>query len=386
MSPPAGKKPSQASAATWRRFHKTLLRQRWLVLCGGAAYAIACLWVSFRVGTPPAFAQASIGLLAVTLVLYGLTYAKNAKLSLLEVNPTLMAAAVSAHMVIGAAAAPQGGGARLAALLMLLGLWCLIATPTLRATLAALAITGAIVGAGLFVYLPSEGVTTFNTGETLSYWLPALAATIAAAYFLERERQGTDDIRMELDRRATSDNLTGVSNRAHISLLAQNEFARARRYREPYSCLMIEIDNYEALIDESGETAADVVVQVFTGYCVVVMRHCDSFGRLSPSRFLALLPETEGPGAHTLADRMCRDLGALSVMVSGNEVHFTVSIGAAALHPTDRWAGDLLRRVEQGLEDAIERGRGQAIFATPPAAPPTVDDDLDTAEGQFTPP
>lgn len=386
LPPAAGSSASQTSAAAWRRFHNTLLRQRWLVLCGGAAYAIACLWVSFRVGMSPAFAGSSIGLLAVTLALYGLTYAKNARLSLLEVNPTLMAAAASAHMVLGAAAAPQGGGARLAALLMLLGLWCLIATPTLRAALTALAVTAAIVGAGLFVYLPYEGITAFNGGEALSYWLPGLAATIAVAYHLERERQRTDAMRVELERRATSDNLTGVSNRAHISLLAQNEFARARRYREPYSCLMIEIDNYEALIEESGETAADVVLQVFTGYCVVVMRHCDSFGRLSPSRFLALLPETQGPGAHTLADRMCRDLGALSVMVGGNEIHFTVSIGAAALHQTDRWAGDLLRRVEQSLEDAIERGRSQAIFANPPAPPPIEDEDQDTAEGRFTPP
>jgi PleD family two-component response regulator len=99
---------------------------------------------------------------------------------------------------------------------------------------------------------------------------------------------------------------------------------------------------------------------------------------------LALLPETLGTGAHTLATRMCRDLGALDVMVNGTAINFTVSIGATELHPTDRWAGDILRRVERGLEDAIERGRNQAVFAVPPAPPPMdndPDDDLDTTEG-----
>jgi diguanylate cyclase (GGDEF)-like protein len=382
LAQPTGSHRSWASVYGGQLFHNTLVRQRWLILGGGTAYAIACLWVSFRVGTPPAFAMASLGLLAFTLAVYGLTYAKNARLSLLETNPALMAAAVSAHMVLGAASAPQGGGARLAALLTLVSLWVLIASPTRRATLAALATMTAVVAGGLFAYLPTTGVTHFGRGEALSYWLPALAATIAAAFYLERERQTAFDLRMELERRATSDNLTGVSNRAHINLLAQNEFARARRYREPFSCLMIEIDAYEDLIAQWSDAAATVVVQVFSGYCVVVMRHCDSFGRLSPARFLALLPETHGQGAHALASRMCRDLSNLEVMVGGSAVKFTVSIGAAELHPTDRWAGDLLRRVEQGLDDAIERGRNQAIFASPPAPPPAIaDDDLDMTEG-----
>jgi len=368
----------------WRLFHKTLARQRWLVLCGGAAYAIACLWISFKVNTPLVFAQASLGMLVFTLALYGLTYARNASLTLLEIIPGLMAVAVSSHMVLGTALAPQSGGVRLAALLTLLGLWVLIATPTLRATLAALAVSMGVAAAGLFVYMPGEGIAPFSAGETLSYGLPAFAAIAAAAFYLQRERQVALDLRLELERRATSDNLTGVSNRAHINLLAQNEFARARRYREPYSCLMIEIDGYESLIEQWGDEAADVVIQVFTGYCVVVMRHCDSFGRLGLFRFLALLPETQGTGAHTLATRMCRDLGALDVMVNGTAINFTVSIGATELHPTDRWAGDVLRRVEQALEDAIERGRNQAVFAVPPAPPPMnhdPDDDLDTTEG-----
>lgn len=305
---------------------------------------------------------------------------------LLEIIPALMAAAFTAHIIHGTAGAPQAGGARLAALLTLLGLWVLIATPSLRGALAALAISATVALAGIFVYMPDAGVTDFAAAEALSYWLPALAAMVAVAFHLEHERHSAFDLRLELERRATSDNLTGVSNRAHINLLAQNDFARARRYREPFSCLMIEIDGYDALMERWGDAAVTVVVQVFTGYCVVVMRHCDSFGRLGPHRFLALLPETQGVGAHTLASRMCRDLGSLNVLVEGQTLNFTVSIGAAELHGTDRWSGDLLRRVEQGLEDAIERGRGMAVFASPPAPPP-LDDELDVTEdnGLFLP-
>ena len=129
---------------------------------------------------------------------------------------------------------------------------------------------------------------------------------------------------------------------------------------------MIEIDDFEGLTKRSARVPA-VVVQVFSGYCVVVMRHCDSFGRLTPARFLGLLPETQGSGAQTLAARMCRNLSALEVLVDGEPVRFSVTIGATALDVTDRWASDMLRRAEQGLEDAIEQGRGIAVLALPHA-------------------
>ena len=349
------------------------IRQRWLILCGGTVYAVTCLWVSLRVGAPPIFAGASLALLPFMLVIYSWTYGRTPG-PLLEVNPLLLAVALGGHIVLGAAAVPQDNVMRFALLFDLLAFFIVIAAPTLRSMLGALGLAALVAVSGALIYLPSEGVA-FGAIEALAYALPGFVVATIAAFCLEQGRRAAFDAKVELERRATSDNLTGVSNRAHINLLAQNEFARARRYREPFACLMIEIDAYDGLEDKGGLHAANAVVQVFTGYCVVVMRNCDSFGCLSPARFLALLPETQGPGAFTLAERMCRDLAALEVMVDGQPVKFTVSIGATELQTTDRWAGDLLRRAEQGLEDAIERGRNNAVFAAPP--PMAIDDNED---------
>jgi len=368
--------PLKESAYRRDRNRKAGLMQRRLVLLGGAAYAIASLWMSFRIGADIDFATASLTLLGVTLALYGMTYINGVGVRF-EIIPILMAAIFAGHIAMWALAVPNAAAAvRFAFLLSVLGIFLVIVTPTLRSALAALAAAAITGGAGVVFFLPARGVP-FAAVEAFSYWLPVLAMTVATAVGLESSRREAFSLRGELERRATSDDLTGVSNRAHINLLAQNEFARARRYGEPCACLMIEIDGYDKLVETWGVHAADVVVQVFTGYCVVVMRHCDSFGRLSPSRFLALLPETKGPGALTLASRMCADLAGLDVMVDGNAVRFTVSIGATALHATDRWAGDLLRRAEQGLDDAIERGRSIAVFATPPAPPPYDDTALE---------
>jgi diguanylate cyclase (GGDEF)-like protein len=335
------------------------LRQRWLLLGGGLAYAVISMWAAFRIGAPPAFAVATFQFIGVTLVLFGFTFARTPG-PLLEFNPSLFNLAVGAHILMGAAAAPADSALRSALPFSLLIFFSVLLAPTLRAALAAMAVVALVGGAGALIYVPG-----ISAVETLGYLVFPLAIAGVAAWFWEQERRAAFDLRTELARRATSDTMTGVSNRAHITLLARNEFARARRYREPFACLMIEIDHFDALAATAPRTA-EVVVQVFTGYCVVMMRHCDSFGRLTPSRFLALLPETQAAGADILSRRMCRDLAALDVMVDGNAVNFTVSIGAAQLHAGDRSAVDLLRRAEQGLEDAIEQGRNGAVFAAPP--------------------
>ena len=221
---------------------------------------------------------------------------------------------------------------------------------------------------GLVLYVVLALAVSIHPGETQDRNIAGFAVAggliiLFMLFCFESERRQARLLRRELERRATSDDLTGVSNRAHINLLAQNEFARARRYREPCALLMIEIDGYEELTRKWG---AYVIVQVFTGYCVVVMRHCDSFGRLSPERFLAVLPETKGDGAFILAQRMCRDLAALDVAVEGQTRNFTVSIGAAELHANDRFVGDYLRRAGQALDDAIEHGRNNAVLAASP--------------------
>ncbi len=237
----------------------------------------------------------------------------------------------------------------------------------LRAAALALAITASMGIAGSWLIVPL-GNSEFSAPLALLLWLPLLAAVSLLAWALEQARRKAFTLGRELERRATSDNLTGVSNRAHINLLAQNELARARRYEEPFSCLMLDIDNYEKLNSTWGAQATDSIAQVLSGYCVVIMRHCDSFGRLSPHRFLALLPETEGHGAITLAQRMCKEISHLKVSANGESLSFTISIGAAELHDNDRWAGDILRRAEQALEDAIERGGNAAGLAQPPLA------------------
>jgi len=278
--------------------------------------------------------------------------------------PVTIAVAFSASIIAHTLVQPAPDALRYGALFIVLGaLLCGIA-PT-RGSIITSAVAMAIVE-GVGVIALDIYTVSFATADAAVMLVLAVALPLLVSDILDDARQDAGAMRAELSRRATSDDISGVSNRAHISLLAQNEFSRARRYGEPYSCLMIEIERFDALLADHGRAAINAIVQVFTGYCVAVMRHCDSFGRLTPSRFLALLPETPAAGATTLSNRMCRDLAALNVAFAGGSLTFAVSIGGTEMHVVDRGGGDMLRRAEQALADAQERGGNCAVLIKPP--------------------
>lgn len=333
-------------------------------MSAGLIYAIGMLWVSSNADR--SFAIVSLGLLLATFILYGLTYLSDRR-ARLEIVPSLFALLYAAHAVLWVTYAPDNGALRGALLLSLLGFVLVLLAPVRRGFVIALTAVLLLGIYGAFILWPRD-LSPVAVPVFFAAWLPGLILAVAAAMIIETIRRQTFGLRGELARRATSDHITGVSNQAHIKLLAQNEFSRARRYGEPFSAMTFEIDAYDALSRAAETQTQDTVVQVFSGYCVVVMRHCDSFGRLSAARFLALLPETPGDGALKLAHRMCAEVSALDVMVAGAPVRFSVSIGIAELHVADRNSVDLLRRAQQALEDAKERGGNTAVLAAPPSA------------------
>jgi len=360
--------PADLRADEERRALHGLKTQRKRLTLAIAFFSIALVYGFHR--TAYAWAAPVIGIAVAEAIGFFLLRARDARFPCVII-PASAALIFSSSAVLAAFVDPTFSAMHFAFMFLIGGGLMLLITPGRRGIILALIIMGVIgIPGAIFV---GTAVDTFDAIRAASSSLIGLLLPYLVADRIEEAHTETASLQTELARRATSDEITGVSNRAHINVLAQNEFSRARRYGEPYSCLTIEIEKYEDLFASRGQAAITAIVQVLTGYCVVVMRHCDSFGRLTQSRFLALLPETPSLGARTLAERMCRDLAALDVAFGGGKLNFTVAIGCAEMHAVDRGAGDMLRRADQGLADAMERGGNCAVFATVPIYQPTED-------------
>ena len=169
-------------------------------------------------------------------------------------------------------------------------------------------------------------------------------------------------LREELERRATTDSLTGIANRGHFYQQANLHFKRAERYGEALSLLALDIDRFKSINDTYGHQAGDIALRALAEHFRQGIRAFDLIGRIGGEEFAILLPNTDLDGAVTLAERLRETLSALRLKVDGGtELAVAVSIGAASLLPTDASLDILFARADKALYRAKEGGRNRVV-------------------------
>ncbi|MBK8481338.1 MAG: diguanylate cyclase [Proteobacteria bacterium] len=169
---------------------------------------------------------------------------------------------------------------------------------------------------------------------------------------------------------ATTDGLTGLLNRTHFFHLAEQELRRCRRLGGPVSVLMVDVDHFKRINDRYGHQAGDLVL-ARVGECLKTkIREMDLVGRYGGEEFAALLPQTPPPLAREVGERIRRTIEALSIMVDGQTIPVTLSVGVAGrAQPDDLPA--LLRQADAALYQAKSAGRNRVVVATEEAPPST---------------
>lgn len=145
---------------------------------------------------------------------------------------------------------------------------------------------------------------------------------------LENERE-------ELARRAMSDGLTGLFNTAYVVERCEQEVSRAKRYGQPVSCLLVDIDNFKVVNDNYGHPAGNEVLRGLAQLLRDSVRGSDTLGRYGGEEFLLVLPQTDLAGALALAERLRLAIEKANFKVGLAAVRVTVSIGVATFPGRD---------------------------------------------------
>lgn len=163
-----------------------------------------------------------------------------------------------------------------------------------------------------------------------------------------------------LYQRAARDALTGAASHGHFIEMAAQEIERARRFAEPLSLALLDIDQFKKVNDTYGHEVGDRVLVALTHCCMENTRKIDLVGRLGGEEFAILLPRANKEPAAEMAQRLRCVLGARRVAVGGGrEIGVTVSIGVASLRPTTRDLAELLRNADAALYKAKREGRNR---------------------------
>lgn len=181
---------------------------------------------------------------------------------------------------------------------------------------------------------------------------------------VEMERE-LNRAKATLEQLANTDELTGLANRRHLMQKLAVEVDRAHRYHRPLSLIVLDLDHFKRVNDTYGHAVGDDVLRSAAQAMTRISRDLDLPGRMGGEEFAVILPETDGEGARTVADRMRLEIGRSLHEPEGEEpFRVTASLGVATLLPGSELEGEeLLQAADEALYRAKEMGRNRVALS-----------------------
>ena len=155
----------------------------------------------------------------------------------------------------------------------------------------------------------------------------------------------------ELESQASADRLTGLRNRHRFFEDLRREYAAARRYHDPLTLLVLDVDGLKNVNESSGFDAGDKLLLAIADTLMTKIRITDIAARVGDDDFAIILPRTPHEGARRLSERLSEALGGW------------VHIGVAALNGDVTSGADLLERADRDLAERKHAARAAATVS-----------------------
>lgn len=175
---------------------------------------------------------------------------------------------------------------------------------------------------------------------------------------LERSGKALDKAVNYLRELMAYDEVSQMFSRRYIFHLVEKELYRAKRYDSHFSVIALELDPFTGndAVNHLGIEDMNLLVGEAARAVRRFVRDSDSPGRTSERTFMALLPETDGAGAYTLAERIRKAIDK-DYELSIGKVHMTVSGGIIdSADPAVTDMAGLLYVMDQKLSEARNKG------------------------------
>lgn len=233
--------------------------------------------------------------------------------------------------------------------------------------LAALYGLVAVVNGAHVIYLLAVGagdrVLDSGASQTMQF---LYANTLLVTVGICMAVVSTERLQSELRRSATYDRLTGVFNRGAFVDLAEKEFARWRRSGGAFSILLMDLDHFKRVNDTFGHAVGDAMLAAFARRCAGHLREGDLLGRYGGEEFCALLPGANRQQAAAVAERLRRDVAAMTIEHQGTLLSISVSIGVAEIDASTPDLDSMVACADTALYRA-KRGGRNCVMVTEPA-------------------
>ncbi|MHC5033959.1 MAG: sensor domain-containing diguanylate cyclase [Planctomycetota bacterium] len=227
------------------------------------------------------------------------------------------------------------------------------------------------LGCTLQVVAAGQAIAVHIAVCSLGDPLGRLAFVVASdlAWQEERMRQ-LEKINKELERQrealevaATTDSITGAYSSGAVYEVLQPELAYGRRYGNPVSVLLMDLDDFKMINDTYGHAFGDIVLREFCDRCREAIRTTDYLVRYGGDEFVVILPQTDSAGARAVGKRILASVRGARFGDDPEPIPVTVSVGAStAVAVEDVTGNELLKRADQALYEVKRHGRDGLAF------------------------
>jgi diguanylate cyclase (GGDEF)-like protein len=165
----------------------------------------------------------------------------------------------------------------------------------------------------------------------------------------------------EMEKRATTDVLTGVANRRLFDETLKSEWARALRTGESVALLMLDVDHFKDYNDRFGHPAGDGCLRrIAQAILALNHRSTDLLARYGGEEFAYLLPAARLDDAQRIAEIIRLRVERMDGDESDRDRTVSISIGCAALKPAPGLIPEALVAAADGaLYRAKRNGRNR---------------------------
>ena len=178
-----------------------------------------------------------------------------------------------------------------------------------------------------------------------------------------------DNLRVaeSLEKLAVTDDLTQVYNYRYLKTALRREIKRAMRFRQPLALIMLDVDNLKSYNDRNGHLRGSHLLKEIAQIFAHQVRSWDLVAKYGGDEFTVILPQTERPGACTVAERL-----RVAVERHGFPLappgRITVSAGVACYPNDGDTVAALIEFADRALYRAKRAGRNRVEGGEPMAA------------------
>lgn len=179
----------------------------------------------------------------------------------------------------------------------------------------------------------------------------------------ERDFRQLQEAQAELQRLATTDDLTGVFNRREFIRRADKELARARHLGRPLAIALMDVDHFKQINDTLGHAAGDYALKDIARALSSELGSSGLLGRIGGEEFCAVLPSRTLQEAAEVAERLRKAVMTCQLPESDVCAALSISIGVAKALESDACIAGAMSRADTALYQAKRQGRNRVVIA-----------------------